>query len=107
MIRLEFDSKLPSDEILHRASVIAGKFDIPVNGNMLIMSDNFIALSALMKNCKGKIDLVYTDSPFNTMHDFFISRERANTISAVKESVAYTDRMPQEKFLAFISCMGK
>ncbi|MBR2207851.1 MAG: site-specific DNA-methyltransferase, partial [Synergistaceae bacterium] len=34
--------------------------------------------------------------------DFFISDKRASTISAVKDCKAYSDKMPLEKFLAFM-----
>ena len=102
MIELDFDGKLTRDEVLCQSSAIAGDYDLPDTDNILVMSENFTALSVLMKNYRGRIDLVYTDPPFNTMQDFFISRERANTISAVKSSLAYTDKMSPEKFLFFL-----
>ena len=77
-------------------------FILPDARNYLIKSENFWALSVLLNYFRGKIDLVYIDPPFNTMQDFFISDNRANAVSSVKISKAYTDKMSAEKFLAFL-----
>ena len=66
------------------------------------MSENFYALSVLMKYFSGQVDLIYIDPPFNTMQDFYISEGRANSVSAAKGRRAYADKMPPEKFLAFL-----
>ena len=104
MLELNFENKFLRDDILDKAEKIARIFDftLPDNENILIKSENFYALSVLLKHFEGKIDLVYIDPPFNTMQDFFISESRANAVSAVKASKAYGDKMPFEKFLAFM-----
>ena len=92
------------DDVLFKAENTARESNIvlPAEKNILIKSENFFALSILLKTFRGKIDLVYIDPPFNTMQDFFISEGRANTISAVKKTKVYGDKMPLEKFLAFM-----
>ena len=104
MIRLNFSDKLPLEEVLSKSKSLGrnSKIILPEAENFLIQSENFLALSILLKDFQEKIDLVYIDPPFNTQQDFFISGGRANSISAVKESPAYSDKMPLEKFLAFL-----
>ena len=104
MIRLDFDGRLPRDDILQKAHTLAlnHPYTIPAEGNIIIHSENFLALSLLLRDYSGKIDLVYTDPPFNTMQDFYISESRANSVSASKSRKAYADKMPPEKYLAFL-----
>ncbi|MBQ7169855.1 MAG: site-specific DNA-methyltransferase [Synergistaceae bacterium] len=104
MIRLEFDGRLPRADILQKAHALAVKHGrtIPAEGSLIIQSENFLALSLMLRDYSGKIDLVYADPPFNTMQDFYISDSRANSVSSVKSRRAYADKMPPEKFLAFI-----
>ncbi len=102
MISLTFDGKTMREDILLRAYSIAGSKILPDAENYLFMSENFYALSILMKYFAGKIDLVYIDPPFNTMQDFYISDGRANSVSASKSRKAYADKMPLEKFLVFL-----
>ena len=104
MLRLSFDGKLLRDDILQKARNIAGSLNVTpdTSENYLFMAENFSALSLLLKYYREKIDLVYADPPFNTNQDFYISDSRANSVSAVKSRRAYADRMPLEKFLAFI-----
>ena len=105
MLRLNFSDKAYSYDILEKAYLTAKKVDItlPEADNYLFKSENFIALSFLLNsNYKEKIDLIYIDPPFNTMQDFFISEDRANSVSKIKSKKAYSDKMPLEKFLSFM-----
>lgn len=104
MIRLDFDGRLPRVDILQKAHALAARHGrtIPAEGSLVIQSENFLALSLMLRDYSGKIDLVYADPPFNTMQDFYISDSRANSVSSVKSHRAYADKMPLEKFLAFI-----
>ena len=104
MIRLNFDGRLFRGDILQKAHSISLKHGqiIPAEGNIIIHSENFFALSLLLRNYCGRIDLVYTDPPFNTMQDFYISDGRANSVSSIKARKAYADKMPLEKFLTFL-----
>ena len=103
MLGLSFDGKTAREDILLRAYSAADTCKIlPEAENYLFMSENFLALSVLMKYFLGKIDLVYIDPPFNTMQDFYISDGRANSVSTSRTRKAYSDKMPLEKFLAFL-----
>ena len=103
MLGLSFDGKTAREDILLRAYSAADTCKIlPEAENYLVMSENFLALSVLMKYFLGKIDLVYIDPPFNTMQDFYISDGRANSVSTSRTRKAYSDKMPLEKFLAFL-----
>lgn len=89
-------------EILKNASNI--NYDININNeSLLFKGDNFNALSILLKNYRSKVDLVYIDPPFNTSNNFYVSDDRANSISANRNSVlAYSDKMSKEEFLEFL-----
>ena len=104
MLRLLFDGKLLHDDILQKARLISKNYNITLNEseNYLFKAENFTALSILLKYYRKKIDLVYTDPPFNTKQDFYISDSKANSVSSVKMRRAYTDKMPLEKFLTLL-----
>ena len=104
MIELIFDNKPTLREISNKALLAAENININFSesANYLIKSENFIALSVLLNYYREKIDLIYIDPPFNTMQDFFISQKRANSISSIKESKAYDDKMQTDKFLVFM-----
>lgn len=104
MLRLSFNEKSLAEDVLLRANSIAenSKVIILDAENYLFMSENFFALSVLMKYFGGKIDLVYIDPPFNTMQDFYIYEDRANSVSSAKTRKAYSDKMTPEKFLSFL-----
>ncbi len=73
--------------------------------NLLIQSDNLIALKQLITkyNLQGKIDLIYIDPPFATNNTFTITDGRASTISnSSSGAVAYTDTLKGSDFIEFI-----
>ena len=104
-MELIFSGKKTEREILDEAER-QSDLDLTIdNGsNIVIKGDNFICLSKLLKEFKGKIDLVYIDPPFNTDNVFYISNERANTISGCSDQgmIAYTDKMNKDSFLEFL-----
>ena len=104
MLRLNFEGKILRYDVFQKAQSISQKLNVTLPGadNFLFKADNFKALSILLRSFTGKIDLVYIDPPFNTMQDFYISDTRANSVSAMKSHKAYSDKMPLEKFLAFM-----
>ena len=105
MIELTFNHKLKEELILQKSADIAKKSEImfEIGENYLLKSENFVALSLLLKYFRESIDLVYIDPPFNTSKDFFISENRANIISVSKKSeMAYEDSMEREVFLEFL-----
>lgn len=98
-----YDNKSEEKDILKRAEKINYEISLDKGSSMLFKGDNFDVLSFLMKEYKGKIDLIYIDPPYNTSQDFYFSEDRANSISCSKEdSVAYSDRMSKDEYLEFI-----
>jgi len=77
---------------------------IQMNNNVLIHSDNLIALNHLLSNgFKGKVDLVYIDPPYATGGNFTITNGRATTISNSKNgNIAYTDTLKGTDFIDFL-----
>ncbi len=91
-----FDS-IPDNDFLH--------IGIQTANNILIQSDNLIALKQLITKLglAGKIDLIYIDPPFATNNIFTVSNGRSSTISNEKNgTIAYSDTLQGEKFIEFI-----
>ena len=101
-MNLDYAGKKPKEEILTKATSLSKS--IKNTGNsLLIKGDNFIALSALLPNYTGKIDLIYIDPPFNTNQTFTVEDGRVSTISRKKSStVAYSDQMKPYEYIEFI-----
>jgi len=65
--------------------------------NMLIWGDNKLTMASLLKNFKGKIDLIYIDPPFDVGSDFTMNvpigdkKEKAFKDQSALEMVAYQD----------------
>ncbi len=65
--------------------------------NMLIWGDNKLVMASLLKDFKGKIDLIYIDPPFDVGADFTMSvpigdeKETVEKDQSVLEMVAYRD----------------
>lgn len=76
-----------------------------MNKNILIKSDNIIALQWLINNgYENKIDLIYIDPPFATGNMFSIDTNgRVATISKSQNSIlAYNDDLKGKDFLNFL-----
>ena len=100
-----YDNKLSKESILEKAELINQKKKKVIDGNksILIKGDNFEALSILLPQYKGKVDLIYIDPPFNTNQDFSFSEGRANSVSKKNDSiVAYSDKLSKDEYLEFI-----
>jgi len=90
------------DEPASRAYVQGSLFD-PLKAhhddfrNMLIWGDNKLIMASLLKDFKGKIDLIYIDPPFDVGADFTMNvplGEEKGTIQkdqSALEMVAYRD----------------
>ena len=65
--------------------------------NMLIWGDNKLVMASLLKDYKGKIDLIYIDPPFDVGADFTMSipigdeKENVEKDQSALEMVAYRD----------------
>ena len=98
-----YNGKQTKKEIIDKSNQLKIKKKFEKKGSLLLEGDNFIVLSSLLDEYKGKIDLIYLDPPFNTSLDFYISGKRANTISNSKKSIlAYSDKFSMEEYLEFI-----
>ena len=98
-----YKNKLKEFEILRKASLVENSFFLQDNKSLLLKGDNFDGLAILLKQFKGKIDLIYIDPPFNTSQKFYYSDTRANTISNSKNNViAYSDNLTKEEYLEFL-----
>lgn len=79
--------------------------NLNLNNNLFFYGDNLDGLSKLinMYHLDGKIDLIYIDPPFNTNQTFFVSENRNNSISRVKNgNSAYFDKMQKTEYLSFL-----
>lgn len=97
--------KKTESEILKRAESYFGNMDINKEDiPLLVFGDNFKAMSVMLNEYKGCIDLVYIDPPFNTDNTFFVSDSRANSISSsiTDGNIAYIDKMQKDEFLEFL-----
>ena len=104
-MQLIYDNKLSSEIIFEKVKLIIETKNINIDepNSILIKGDNFTALSLLLKNYSGKIDLIYIDPPFNTNQDFLFSNERANSISRKTEGIiAYSDKLSKDEYIEFI-----
>ena len=65
--------------------------------NMLIWGDNKLVMASLLKEFKGKVDLIYIDPPFNIGDDFTMNipigdkKEEIAKDQSTLEMVAYQD----------------
>lgn len=64
--------------------------------NMLIWGDNRLVMASLLKDFKGKIDLIYIDPPFDIGADFTMNvaigeKQTAEKEQSLIEAVAYSD----------------
>ncbi len=90
------------DEPRARAEAQGGLFDTQKSHlddfrNMLIWGDNKLVMSSLMKDFKGKVDLIYIDPPFDVGADFTMNvgigdqKETVAKDQSLIEMVAYRD----------------
>ena len=101
-MELVFDGKRSKDDILKDAASVSFPFS-SVSLPVLFHGDNLDAMSFLLKDYKGRIDLVYIDPPYNTGNEFHLSDSRANAMSKESGSrVAYSDKMGKDEFLKFL-----
>ncbi|GIV29898.1 MAG: hypothetical protein KatS3mg028_0964 [Bacteroidia bacterium] len=103
---LTYPNKKSEQEIINSIpDVNLEQINSSTSSNLLIHSDNLIALKYLIYKCnlKGKIDLIYIDPPFATNNIFTITKGKANTISnSTKGKVAYSDTLKGSEFIEFI-----
>ena len=101
-MNLDYAGKKSEKEILAKAKSLKKSVD-NIDNSLLLKGDNFTALSSLLPNYIGKIDLIYIDPPFNTNQTFTVEDERVSTISRKKNAiVAYSDQMTPSEYIEFM-----
>lgn len=100
-MELAYKNKKSVSQILKNAEKINYNINLS-NSSLLFKGDNFNILAFLIKKYRNSIDLVYIDPPFNTANDFYVSDDRANSISSKKSVLAYSDKMTKDEFVEFI-----
>lgn len=101
-MELIFKGKETKFEILNRASEFA-PLEIKKEHSYVIQGNNFDVMAKILNYRSGFIDLIYIDPPFNTNQSFFITDDRANTISQSKsDRIAYCDVMNDDDYLKFM-----
>ena len=102
-MEISYENKKDKEQILKAASDFNINIEFDPCKPLLIFGDNFKGLPLLKNYYTNKIDLIYIDPPFNTNQDFYISSNRANSISRQNNAVlAYSDKMSKEDYLEFI-----
>ena len=105
-MKLSYLNKKTEKEIFDDIPHVIFEDDYSIQiGNLLVQSDNLIALKQLITtyDLSGKIDLIYIDPPFATNNTFTISDGRANTISnSPKGTIAYKDDLKGANFIEFL-----
>ncbi len=105
-MEFQYKDKRPLSEIrddILKASRAAPDIPHYFARGLVITGDNCDVMLSLLKNFQGKIDLIYTDPPFNTQSSFYRGEGRVSTISPARsDRVAYSDSMPLEDYLEFM-----
>lgn len=97
---LQFDGKKKKDEILNCDLIKGIEF---FDQSMVIQGDNIQVLREMLKNYRGKIDLIYIDPPFGTKQTFTKGEGRVSTISRSKKgTIAYEDNLINDEYLSFM-----
>ncbi len=101
-MELIFKNKESCKSVLSRIEKVS-PITINKDESYLFGGDNLDIMCGLLNAQRGFIDLVYIDPPFNTNQVFFVSENRANTISCKKnDTIAYCDIMTEDEFIAFM-----
>ena len=90
------------DEPRARAEAQGGLFDITAAHlddfrNLLVWGDNKLVMGSLLREFRGKVDLIYTDPPFDVGNDFTMQvpigdgTEEIEKDQSALEMVAYRD----------------
>ena len=100
---LEYPNKQSKENII-KASKMFKPIEYDNKHSYLYFGDNFSVLSSLLNYNSNTIDLIYIDPPFFTNNDFYISKDRANTISSSKldREKAYSDKFKRNDYFNFL-----
>lgn len=106
---LEWVGKKPLESVEYypaQEKEVYGKKDSP-DFNKLFWGDNLQVLSHLLKEYRGKVDLVYIDPPFDSKADYIkkvkIKGEKVEGVQeGLLEEKQYTDIWENDEYLQFM-----
>ena len=105
---LHWTGKRPYTSTQYYPAQLKESFGEPKNGwmNKIFWGDNLQVMSHLLKEYRGKIDLVYIDPPFASSADYVkkikVKNKRIQGDSSVFEEKQYTDVWNNDEYLQFI-----
>lgn len=105
---LRWAGKRPFTSTHYFPAQLKERYGDPVDGwmNRIYWGDNLQVMSHLLKEFRGKVDLVYIDPPFDSKADYKkiieLNGERADSDSTCFEEKQYTDIWSNDEYLQFI-----
>lgn len=105
---LHWTGKRPYTSTQYYPAQLKESYGEPKNGwmNKIFWGDNLQVMSHLLKEYRGKIDLVYIDPPFASSADYVkkikVKNKRIQGDSSVFEEKQYTDVWNNDEYLQFI-----
>lgn len=106
---LRWTGKRPYKSTQYYPAQLREKYGEPVNGwiNKLFWGDNLQVMSHMLKDYRGKVDLIYIDPPFDSKADYKKKIEvrgvgKASSDASSFEEKQYTDIWTNDEYLQFI-----
>lgn len=105
---LRWTGKHPYTSTQYFPAQLKESYGEPVNGwmNKLFWGDNLQVMSHLLKNYRGKVDLIYIDPPFDSKEDYKkrikLRGKQTDTDSSVFEEKQYGDLWSSDEYLQFM-----
>ena len=106
---LRWTGKRPYESTQHYPAQLREQYGETINGwiNKIFWGDNLQVMSHLLKDYRGKIDLIYIDPPFDSKADYKKKIEikgvgKAETDSSSFEEKQYSDIWTNDEYLQFI-----
>lgn len=107
---LRWTGKRPFTSTHYYPAQLKERYGDPVDGwmNRIYWGDNLQVMSHLLKEFRGKVDLVYIDPPFDSKADYkktiTLHGKTANSDGTSFEEKQYTDIWSNDEYLQFIYC---
>ncbi|WP_040369281.1 site-specific DNA-methyltransferase [Desulfovibrio piger] len=105
---LRWTGKHPFTSTHYYPAQLKERYGDPVDGwmNRIYWGDNLQVMSHLLKEFRGKVDLVYIDPPFDSKADYkktiTLHGKTANSDSTSFEEKQYTDIWSNDEYLQFV-----
>lgn len=105
---LRWTGKRPFTSTHYYPTQLKERYGDPVNGwmNRIYWGDNLQVMSHLLKEFRGKVDLVYIDPPFDSKADYkktiTLKSQRAESSQSTFEEKQYADIWTNDTYLQFL-----